>query len=108
MAVDDALRIALDGTANAEAERNDGNAATLAWVYDTPDETRVVVYRMLFGNARLCIGPMSWYEYDAGYCYDGVDLAIVAAVEWITGGCEGEPAGWKKNLQTDEYKESAE
>jgi hypothetical protein len=106
--LDRAVQIVLEGTQNAEQARNDGNAATLAWVYDAKDETRVCVYRMAFGNARLCIGPLAWATYDAGYCYDGVDMAVMAAALWIAGGCEGEPEHWKKNLQTQEYREPGE
>lgn len=105
MALVDAAELVIVGCANAEQAREDGQPWTLTWLYDLDDGRRVVVYRMTFRNARLCIGPASWAVYDAGYCYDGVDAAIVAAVQWITGGAEGDPPGWKKNLQTGEYRE---
>lgn len=101
-----AVDLVLAGTQQACQLRDDGAAWTLAWVHDTDDETRIVVYRMAFGNARLCVGPCSWFVYDAGYCYSGVDRAIVAAVGWIMDGCQGEPEGWKKNLQTGQFKET--
>jgi hypothetical protein len=99
-----------DGFDAAERARVDGvGASTLEWLHDTDGDAgmRVVVYRMAFGNARLCIGPASWMVYDAGYCYDGVALAVFSAATWIVGGMAGEPERWKKNLQTGEWKESA-
>lgn len=103
---DRAVQLALEGTQAAQqAREDDGQAWTLAWLHDMPSGLRIVVYRMAFGNARLCIGPASWATYDAGYCYSGVDRAIYAAVMWIVAGAEGEPEGWKKNLQTQEFRE---
>jgi len=104
-ALEPATELVLQGTGNALQAQEDGQAYTLAWLVDTDAGTRVVIYRMAFGNARLCIGPLSWAVYDAGYCYDGLQAAILGAVEWILAGEEGEPAGWKKNLQTGEYRE---
>lgn len=105
-ALERAAKLVIVGTQNAIQAREDGQAWTMAWLMDLADETRVVVYRMTFGNARLCVGPTSWFVYDAGYCYDGVENAIMAAVEWIASGCEGDPKGWKKNLQTGQYNET--
>lgn len=112
MATDNAIleamaKLVVVGTQLAIQAREDGQPFTLAWLYDLPDGRRVVVYRMNFGNARLCVGPADWFTYDAGYCFDGVDNAIMGAVEWIAAGAEGEPAGWKKNLQTGEYRGEA-
>jgi hypothetical protein len=104
-ALERAAKLVIVGTALAEQAREDGQSWPLAWLYDMPDGRRIVVYRMTFGNARLCVGPIDWLVYDAGYCYSGVDVAIVAAVHWIAAGAEGEPEGWKKNLQTGEVHE---
>jgi len=101
-------RVVQDGFDAAERARVDGvGASTLEWLHDTDAGMRVCVYRMTFGNARLCIGPASWAVYDAGYCYDGVARAVFSAATWIATGMGGEPDGWKKNLQTGEWKESA-
>jgi hypothetical protein len=106
-ALERAAKLVIVGTQLACQAREDGDVWTLAWLYDLPDGRRVVVYRMAFGNARLCVGPAGWLTYDAGYCYSGVDVAIVAAVQWIAAGAEGEPDDWKKNLQTGEFREPA-
>jgi hypothetical protein len=107
-ALERAAKLVMVGTQLAcQARENDGQAWTLTWLYDMPDGRRVVVYRMAFGNARLCVGPADWLTYDAGYCYSGVDAAIVAAALWIVAGAEGEPDDWKKNLQTGEFREPA-
>jgi hypothetical protein len=95
----DMLELVLAGTQAALEE----GVGSMAWVHDTDDGLRVCVYRMLWGNSRLCVGPRDAAYYDAGYCYDGVERGIVAAVEWVAGGLAGEPGGWKKNLQTGEY-----
>jgi hypothetical protein len=105
-ALERAAKLVIVGTALAEQAREDGQTYT-PWLYDLPDGRRVVVYRMNFGNARLCVGPADSFAYDAGYCYSGVDAAIVAAALWIVAGAEGEPDDWKKNLQTGEFREPA-
>jgi hypothetical protein len=98
-----AAKLAEVGTQLAQQAREPDDAM-LAWLADLEDGRRIVVYRMLFGNARICIGPANSKTYDDGYCYAGTGNAIVAACLWVAGGGEGEPEGWTKNLQTGETR----
>lgn len=101
----DATRLVAEGFKAAdEAREFAGWPYTLAWMHDLDDGRRVVVVRMLWDNARLCVGPQGEHVYDDGYCYDGTARAIAAAAKWCAAGAAGEPDDWKKNLQTGEYR----
>lgn len=65
---------------------------------------QVVVYAMLFGNVRLCVGEPGSMLYDRGWCYQARyardALADVAAWDG-----QGAPPGrWYKDLQTGETR----
>lgn len=100
MATEDAAELALIGSHLAAL----ADQAGLFWKYDLDDGRTVEVRAMLFGNARLCIGPTGRLVYDAGYCYVNLTMAIMAAALWIDAGATGEPIAWVKNLQTQEYR----
>lgn len=71
-----------------------------------PDGMAVWVYAMTFGNGRLCYGHSEdRYGYESGWCYRSVEAAFEAADNWDG---QGEPEGWKKSLQTQEYRKEFE
>jgi hypothetical protein len=100
------FEIADDGIRQAETLRSEGEGAdsTLIWHYELDDGRAVDVYVMLFSNARLCVGPPGWLVYDEGYCYSSPAGALLAAAKYVHAGGQGEPEGWIKNLQTQEYR----
>jgi hypothetical protein len=62
------------------------------------DDREIVVSRMTFGKARLCIGDRGAMGFDDGYCYANPALALAAALVW-TG--IGDPLdGWHRHLNT--------
>lgn len=59
------------------------------------DDGRViVVYPLLFGNARLCVGPDDGLTIDDEWHYESSMLACMAADLW---GGEGEPESWHRH-----------
>jgi len=59
------------------------------------DDGRVlVVYPLLWGNARLCCGPDDGLTIDNEWHYESSDLAIFAAAVWDG---ENEPTGWHRH-----------
>lgn len=70
------------------------------------DGMAVWVYPMAFGNGRLCHGyANNRYGYERAWCFRSVEAAFEAADDWDG---EGEPEGWKKNLQTQTYRKEYE
>lgn len=63
-----------------------------------PDGRELVLYPMLFGNSRLCIGEEGAPTFDNGYCYQRTDLAFAALNDWDG---SGDPHGYYRNLATD-------
>lgn len=97
------FEIADAGIEAAERRREQGDAATLLWYHELPDERAIYVYAMLF-NARVCIGPIGSSVYDEGYCYTAPAGALLAAAKYAHADGKGEPEGWMKNLQTGEFR----
>ena len=54
----------------------------------------IVVYRLLFGCARLCIGPDDGLTIDDEWHYESGDEAIFASAVWDG---EGEPSQWHRH-----------
>lgn len=98
------IDIHLQGLTNAETEQSRRDHAL--WRFTLADEREVVIYGFIF-TARLVVGPKGWDSYDDGWCYAAPSTAMLAATKWIVAGCEGEPEGWIKNLQTGEFREPA-
>ena len=70
------------------------------------DGMAVWVYPMAYGNGRLCWGYVDNHlTYEKGWCYKSCEAAFEAADKWDG---TGEPSGWKKNLQTQEYRKEFE
>jgi hypothetical protein len=62
------------------------------------DGRELVLYPMLFGNVRLCLGPQGWPAYDAGWCYQAAHRRD-AAVDLATWDGNGDPPGqWIKRV----------
>ena len=97
--------IADAGIAAAEAKHFEDGDSTLIWYAELDDGRAVFVYVMLFTNARVCIGPKGALWYDEGYCYSSPAGALLAAAKYVQADGKGEPEGWIKNLQTQEYRE---
>jgi len=65
----------------------------------------VWVYAMAYGNGRLCHGYPERAGHERGWCYKSVESAFEAADAWDGTGI---PQGWKKDLQTQEYRKEYE
>lgn len=61
------------------------------------DGRLLCVYEMLFGNGRLCVGPVGVGWFDDLWCYDTVELALEQLRTWDG---TGEPTGWKRHPRT--------
>lgn len=77
---------------------------------DLPDGNRLVVLELLFGEARLVIGPMSFDDpsYKRGWVYSDRALAVSELERWNPA-LELEPVGWHKRdhvLKSDPVDES--
>lgn len=60
------------------------------------DKHWVAVERLIF-HGSLIGGDMGDYvNVRWRYCYDDVPSALAAMLDWIAGGCEGEPTDWNK------------
>ncbi len=71
-----------------------------------PDGMAVWVYPMAYGNGRLCYGHADdRYCYESAWCYRSVEAAFDAADAWDGTGI---PEGWKKDIQTQEYRKEFE
>jgi hypothetical protein len=67
---------------------------------DLPDGRRLVVLWLLFEEARLVIGPMSFDDpsYERGWVYSDRALAVSELERWNPA-LELEPTGWRKRDQ---------
>lgn len=89
------------GLKNAEAHPGDhGNH--IVWRHEMPGGAQLLIVQMIF-NARIIEAHDETLTLGRGWCYRSDTAAALAAAKWIAGGCEGEPGGWIKNLQTGEY-----
>lgn len=65
----------------------------------------ITLYRMAFGNTRLCVGPPGVPWYDRGWCYQSAFKADALA-DAATWDGQGTPPGrWFKDLQTGETRD---
>ena len=70
------------------------------------DGMAVWVYPMAYGNGRLLHGHADdKCGYERGWCYKSVEAAFQAADKWNG---QGIPEGWKKDIQTQEYRKEFE
>ena len=96
-----------------EAQRNHLQAGRLSYstcvlippYKELPEGMGIWVYAMNFGNGRLCYGEIGDAGYAKGWCYKSCEAAFEAADKWDGQGC---PEGWKKDLQTQEYRKEFE
>lgn len=67
---------------------------------DLDDGRVLVLYPMLFGNVRLCVGPQRGYGYDRGFCYQEPARfdALMALATWD--GNDVPPGDWIKEVGT--------
>lgn len=65
---------------------------------DLPDGRVLVLYPMLFGNTRLCVGPQNEGFYDRGWCYQSAAIidALTALATWD--GVDVPPGDWIKEV----------
>lgn len=72
-------------------------AGTLA-ERELPDGRVIVVYPLIMGTARVCIGPAGADFYDDAWCYATPVEAIAACEAWDG---EGDPpVGWFRHIGT--------
>lgn len=64
-----------------------------------PDGQALAVVPMLFGKARLCLGPEDLQTYDRGWCYDDPQVAVSELNRWDPAK-EHEPNGWMREPAT--------
>lgn len=76
------------------------------WHHELPDNKELVVYPLLYGQAKLCYGTMRKRrvpaggrpltdEFEKGYTYGTVEQAIDAALGWFNHN-EPPPGDWIK------------
>lgn len=65
---------------------------------DLDDGRVLVLYPMLFGNMRLCVGPQDEGWYDRGWCYQETHRldALAALASWD--GADVPPGIWIKEV----------
>ena len=61
------------------------------------DGRTIYVWAMTFGKGRLSVGATGALTVDDGWCYDTLEGAVRAAIEWDG---TGEPTGWMRHLGT--------
>lgn len=66
-----------------------------------PDGRRLAVLPLLFGAARLGVGPPTCTEFDDVWDYPSAAAAIAAAETWDG---TGEPDGWHRHPRTKRYR----
>lgn len=61
------------------------------WHYHLPGGEEIVIYPLLYGEARLCTGRIDRDHWDRAYDYKTPEEAIAAAEAWVD--TEQEPPG---------------
>lgn len=60
-----------------------------------PDGLELVLYPMLFGNTRLCLGLPEAHSYDRGWCFHDRGAAVSALLTWDG---DDDPPGFFKRV----------
>lgn len=60
------------------------------------DGREITVYPLVMSTGRVCVGEQASHTYDDAYCYETVELAVLAASVWDGDG--DPPEGWFRHV----------